>query len=268
MKEKKSGLEISLKNEVAVLKALHKFGWLRTKDLAKIVWQRWDRTYSNREPIFISRPLHTQSGLRMAQTTLKRLLDKKLVLSSVAPDFSKLYTLSQKGANLLQEFGIDTVSGCDLIREFSYDQYRHRVIANGIAIAGILQGFKVFTERQIAQGKWALESGSLHGKKPDCLILNSTSSWWVEVEKSRKNKKDYQQLLQWLCDLFKNCKSVGEKPLLNKAVHIENIVFICTPVFEKKLKSDLLKMGFCADQLQFRLIFLTSLYSLRTISFL
>ena len=106
----KSGIEIALANEVEVLKALHKFGWLRSKDLACLIWQKRDKRFSNREPEFC-KPISSPSGLRMAQITLRRLKDKKLILSAATPDNSQIYALSQKGANHLNAVGIDSVSG-------------------------------------------------------------------------------------------------------------------------------------------------------------
>lgn len=264
---KRSGIEIALANEVEILKALHKFGWLRSKDLASLIWQKKDKRFLNKEPEFC-KPVSSPSGLRMAQITLKRLKDKKLILSALTPDNSQIYALSQKGANHLNAVGIDTVSGKDLIRLFSIDQYRHRVISNEIAISQILQGFKVFTEREVAQNKWHFDKTGYLGKKPDCFIQNKEYGWWIEVERSRKNKKDYASLLKWLNRVFESCKRPHEKPALTTQVDLQKIVFICTPVFEKKLIADLNKMGWNEDQIFLRLIFFNSLYSFRSAAFL
>lgn len=264
---KKSGIEIALVNEIEVLKALHKFGWLRSKDLASLIWQKKDKRFLNREPEFC-KPVSSPSGLRMAQITLKRLKDKKLILSALTPDNSQIYALSQRGANHLNSVGIDTVSGKDLLRFFSFEQYRHRVISNEISISGILQGFKVFTEREIAQNKWHFDKAGYLGKKPDCFIQHKEYAWWVEVERSRKNKKDYAFLLKWLNEVFKNCKRPHEKPALTTQISLQKVVFVCTPVFEKRLIADLIRMGWNEEQIYLRLIFLRSLYSFRQVSFL
>jgi hypothetical protein len=264
---KVSGREIALKNELSVLKVLHRFGWLRSKDIATLVWQAWDKRYSNKEPVFI-KPVHTSSGLRMAQITLKRLIVNGLVLSSKAPDSATLYALSQKGVNRLNDVGIESASGKDLLRVFSIEQYRHRVISNEIAIVANLQGFKVFNERQIAQNKWLFNQEGFNSKKPDCLIYNQKSAWWIEVEKSRKNQRDYQVLLNWLNDVYKQHQRAYEKPILKASLYLEKIVFICNPIFEKRLIEDLIKKGWNEDQISLRLIFLTSLYSLRQITFM
>lgn len=264
---KESGIQKALDNEVKVLKALHKFGWLRTKDLGCLVWQTADRKYSNKEPEFCQ-PTHSPSGLRMAQITLKRLRDKKYILGATAPDGSKIYALSQRGANHLNAVAIDTVSGKDLLRFFSFEQYRHRIISNEIAITGILQGFRVFTEREIAQNKWHFDKAGYLGKKPDCIIQNKEYAWWIEVERSRKNQKDYVFLLKWINEVFAESKRPHEKPALTTQISLNKIAFICTPVFEKRLISDLEKMGWSEEQIFLRLIFLRSLYSFRQLSFL
>lgn len=263
----KSGIEIALTNEIEVLKALHKFGWLRSKDLASLIWQKKDKRFSNNEPEFC-KPVSSPSGLRMAQITLKRLKDKKLILAALTPDNSNIYALSQKGANHLNTVGIDTVSGKDLMRFFSFEQYRHRVISNEITISGILQGFKVFSEREIAQNKWYFDKAGYLGKKPDCFIQWKEYGWWVEVERSRKNQKDHAFLLNWLNAVFENCKRPHEKPVLTKTLSLQKVVFICTPVFEKKLVADLIRLGWSQEQIFLRLIFLQSLYSFRQINFL
>lgn len=262
----KSGLEIANENEIKVLNYLHKFGWLRSKDIASLVWQIPDKKFSNFEPEF-KKCIYTKGGLRMAQITLKRLKLNKLVLSAEAPDNSTIYALSQKGANRLGEAGIESISGKDLIRIFSFDQYRHRVISNEIAIAGVLQGFKVFTERQIAQNKWLFNEKGYHEKKPDCLIINRASAWWIEVEKSRKNKKDYEALLNWLGVVHQHCKRPHEKPEL-AGLGLRKIVFICSPVFEKRLMNDLMKLGWDEESIYLRLAFEKSIFSFRQAYFL
>lgn len=133
---------------------------------------------------------------------------------------------------------------------------------------GVLQGFKVFSERQIAQNKWLFNENVYYGKKPDCLIQNRNYAWWIEVEKSRKNQKDYQALMKWLNDVHQECKRPHEKPELKPGLEIHKIVLICSPVFEKRLINYLLKAGWDKDRINLRLIFFKSLYSFRQTYFL
>lgn len=263
----KSGLEVAHHNEMLVLKALHSFGWLRSKDLGSLIWQKRDKRFANREPVF-GQPVCSPSGLRMAQITLKRLKENKRILSATAPDNALIYALSQKGANQLSEIGVSTISGKDLMRLFSFEQYRHRVIANELAISALLQGFKVFTEREIAQNHWYYDKAGYLGKKPDCLIQNKEYAWWLEVERSRKSQKDYAFLLSWLNKVFKHCIRPHEKPALINTLLLHKVVFICSPVFEKRLIADLSKMGWSEEQVFLRLLFLPSLYSFRQACFM
>ena len=39
----KDGRALARENELNVMRALHRFGWLRTRNLAALVWQRWAR---------------------------------------------------------------------------------------------------------------------------------------------------------------------------------------------------------------------------------
>ncbi len=263
----KSGLAIATDNEISVLRYLHQYGWLRSKDLASLCWQKHDRRFSNSEPEFI-RPIYTTSGLRMAQITLRRLKIKKYVLTAYAPDNSIIYALSQKGVNRLNTLGIDSVSGKDLLRQYSFEQYRHRIISNELSIAGQLQGFKVYAERQIAQNKWLFNYKGLNGKKPDCLILNRDYCWWIEVERSKKNQKDYLALIKWLDEVHKSSKRPHEKPVLTRNLALFKVVFVCSELFEKRLVGDLIKLGWELDMIYFRIFFLKTLYSFRQLYFL
>lgn len=263
----KSGLAVAFDNEIKILNNLHRFGWLRAKDLAPLIWQKADKRFSNKEPEFIV-PNSSPSALRMAQKTLKRLVQKKLVLTATAPDLSKIYALSQRGVNQLSDFGIIAGSGKDLIRFFSFEQYRHRVIANEIGIASILQGFRIFSEREISQNKWYFNEDGYHGKKADLLILNKDFAWWVEVERSRKNAKDYAHLISWLNEIFSNCRRPHEKPKLLDNINLQKVIFICNPIFESKLLRDLKKTGWTDENIFLRLVFLSSLYTFRQSHFL
>ncbi len=94
MANHKDGRITARENEIRVLRALHRCGWLRTRDLAALVWQDWARNPAG-EPS-LKPPTSTASGLRMAQRTLRRLRDKRLVLSSHAPDGSIIYALAAR----------------------------------------------------------------------------------------------------------------------------------------------------------------------------
>ncbi len=261
----KDGRAIARENEMRVLRALHRFGWLRTRDLAALVWQHWARNPA-REPCLKS-PEPTSAGLRMAQRTLRRLREKRWVLDNRAPDGSIIYALSETGARQLSAMGIRATSGKDLVRAFSSSHFRHRCIANEIAISGIRQGFKVATEREIAQGRWPGGETGIAGKKPDVLLRGDGAVWWVEVERSRKNAKDYTRLLNWLSSIARDATQSGGPALLGTELRWAKVVFICTEAFRQKLMRDLAARGWQQSYFAALLSFETTLYRFEDILF-
>lgn len=261
----KDGRAIARENEVRVLRALHRFGWLRTRDLAALAWQHWLKQPVG-EPD-LRPPLASASGLRMAQRTLRRLAAARQVLRGQAPDGSVIYALSEAGARRLQQFGVPAASGKDLIRSFSAAQFRHRCVANEIAIGTIIAGFRVSTEREIAQDRWLGGADGISGKKPDVLLHGGGRAWWVEVEKSRKNAKDYARLLNWLTKVRSDVLRASGPVLLGSGLLWAKIVFVCTSAFQAKLCRDLLGVGWKKDSIDSLIMFAPSLYSFEDIRF-
>lgn len=242
----KDGRQIARENETRCLRALHRFGWLRTRDLAALCWRRWATKPSGPPGLGPTSP--TASAVRMAQRTLRRLLDARLVIMGQGPDGSVIYALSEGGARVLKNVGITAISGKDLVRGYSSAYYRHRCIANQIAIAGIVQGFRASSEREIAQGLWLGGEAGIAGKRPDVLLRSGNQVWWIEVERSRKNAKDYKALLAWLGKvLLDSTRSDGSR-LLGPGQVWRRVIFICTPAFEAKLRKDLESAGWSRQQ--------------------
>ena len=258
----RNGRIIATENEIRVLRGLHRFGWLRTRDIATLVWQRW-QSQPFGEPD-LRPPVATTSGIRMAQRTLRRLVDARQLLRGQAPDGSRIYALSQAGARRLQHSGIAASSGKDLIRTFSTGQFRHRSIANEIAISGILAGCRVSTEREIAQDKWLGAAEGIAGKKPDVLLRADNRIFWCEVERSRKNAKDYAKLLKWLKLVASDAG--GESRMLGDGQLWAKVVFVCTSAFEVRLRRDLLAAGYKKSLFYTLLCFETKLYRFENIA--
>ena len=84
---------------------------------------------------------------------------------------------------------------------------------------------------------------SLAGKKPDVLIRSGDTAWWVEVERSRKNAKDYAGLLNWLGTVAHDAFQAASSELLGEKVRWGKVFFICTPAFQAKLTRDLAAAG-------------------------
>lgn len=262
---KQDGRIVAQGNEVRVLRALHRCGWLRTRDIAALVWQRWARQPTG-EPSLLP-PTPTSAGLRMAQRTLRRLRDKRQVLSSRAPDGSLIYALAEAGARALQELGVAAATGKDLMRTFSAAHYRHRCIANAIALGAIIEGYRVSTEREIAQGLWLGGEAGIAGKRPDALIRGDSRVWWVEVERSRKNSADYARLLAWLVAVRQDIASPASSVLLGPNLRWAKVVFICTEAFQRRLKRDLIAAHWNELMLSQYVLFSTALYGFEDINF-
>lgn len=262
----RDGRAIAHDNEVRVLRALNRFGFIRTRDLAVLVWQRWAAQPPTAEPDLQPRQ-PTAAGLRMAQRTLARLRDSRQVLSSRAPDGSTLYALAEAGARRLQAMGISATTGKDLLRQFSSSHYRHRCIANEIAIAGIVDGFRVTTERETAQGLWFGGTDGIAGKRPDAVLRASHRLWWVEVERSRKNAKEYGRLLDWLEVVRQDAGRGNGAMLLGAGLTWAKVVFICLPAFRSKLSRDLVERGWQKNQVAALISFECSLYKFEDITF-
>lgn len=266
MGERQDGRLIAQANETNVLRALHRFGWLRTRDLACLVWQGWAKSPAKGGPS-LAPPVARRSDIRMAQRTLARLRKHKLILTSQAPNGSLIHALSEKGARALQGLGVPASTGKDLLRDYHAAYFLHRNIANEVAISGILAGYRVATERETAQGRWLGGMNGVLGKKPDVLLKAGNLAWWVEVERSRKNRKDYAKLLKWLDAIWQSSTRLGEPVPLTEQVQLRQVVFICTPAFAKKLAADLQARGWSTEQLAARVRFEQLLYVFEAIAF-
>ena len=131
----------------------------------------------------------------------------------------------------------------------------------------MLQGFRISTEREIAQGYWLGGEAGIAGKRPDVLLRAGGSVWWVEVEKSRKNAKDYQALLKWLDAMFPRPPARTPFEASGLRLKCEKVIFICSLAFEAKLGRDLQARGWAPEKVKAFLIFDTELYSFEDIDF-
>ena len=256
---RKDGRQVARENEARVLRALHRFGWLRTRDLAALCWRRWAFRPSGTPGVGPTLP--TTSAVRMAQRTMRRLRDARQVITARGPDGSCLYALSEGGARALEDAGVTAISGKDLVRNYSSAYYRHRCIANEIAISGMVQGFRASTEREIAQGLWLGGEAGIAGKRPDVLLRSGDRVHWVEVERSRKNAEDYKALLVWLGKVLQDSTRRDGARLLGPGQVWGRLIFICTPAFEVKLRKDLAGAGWTAKQVDALSSFESALYS-------
>ena len=258
------GRVIARENEVRVLRALHRFGWLRTRDLSVLAFQPWSRKVMGLPNLAPSQS--TASAQRMAQRTLRRMKVSRLVLSATGPDGCQMYALAEAGARVLQDIGVPARTGKDQVRTFSFSHFRHRCISNEVAVSAISQGFRASTEREISRGRWIGGENGIAGKKPDVLLRNGGHWWWVEVEKSRRNAKDYTALIAWLCHVLRGAAATPTPPIYPGVTRLA-VVFICTPTFRAKLVKDLISRKWQESQILATMSFETSLYSFEAINF-
>ena len=264
MAKKKDGRVTARANEVRVLRSLQRFGWLRTKDVAALCWTRW--ASKPNDALNLAPVQANASSLRMAQRTLKRLKLKRCVLASQAPDGSFVYALAEAGVRLLLQLGLQSQSGKDLVRNFSSAFFRHRCISNQIAIAAITQGFRVSTEREIAQGLCPGGVQGIEGKRPDVIVRDGKQAIFCEVERSRKKSAEYQALLLWLEKILR-LKANVYVSLEVENLFLIQVIFICTDAFRIRLQKDLEARGWMVSQQETLINYSTTLYNFRDIIF-
>jgi hypothetical protein len=136
---------------------------------------------------------------------LRRLKTTKQVLPRLAPDGATVYVLAQAGAKRLgAEADVNAKSGKDLIRNLG--NYEHRCRCNEFAIDQLLEGNRVYTEREIQAGQAPFKN-VLH-KTPDGLVFDKQDRhWfgWVEVERGYKKTADFQKMLRFIYHVLGGC---------------------------------------------------------------
>ena len=263
--EVKDGREVGIEEQTGIMRLLHRFGWLRTRDLASLSAGAAPKTPPKEGPS-MKPPIASPVDIRRVQRHLSRLREIRMVLMTQAPNGSWIYALSEKGARTLQGIGVPASTGKDMLRRYHAAFFLHRNVANEVAISAILQGFRVSTEREIAQGKWIGGSEGIFGKRPDVVIRAGSEAWLVEVERSHRNSKDYTHLLAFLNKVWHGCR-VGERADLGNGHQLRQVVFVSTQGFAKKLTKDLLEQGWSPEALAVRIRFETSLYKFKDIAF-
>lgn len=185
--------QIAASNETAILIYLHRFGWLKTRQIAALVW-----------------PESAEGGgYSMAQRTLRRLKLARKVIAKIAPDGATIYALGRGGAQLLRETTEieDAKTTRDCMR--SLPAYDHRALANDLAIAWIAQGKTAWTEHEVQTGRAPVK---VHrGKIPDLLLDWSEKTVaaddevvlaWVEVENTWKSNRELDKMLAFFCTVL------------------------------------------------------------------
>lgn len=252
------GRELARRNELKILKLLHRLGWARSREAACL----WMPSRSappkggfSPEPVYVS-----GSALRMAQRTLGRLREQRLVFTHVGPDGSHLYALTEGGARVLQGMDIPATSGKDWLCRFSMNQYHHRRLANELAIIAMLQGYRIRTDREIAQGLGIGGVEGVQGKRADVTARSGKTLYWGEVIRSRLNARDYAHTLTWLHGLWQAGRNLWLPAPLPEGLELAQVVFLADRAFAERLTRDLKDLGWSDELIEHRLKFKLSLY--------
>lgn len=255
--EKNDSREQARHSEQRVLKSLHKMGWLRTRDLAALHWMPRQKGGPSFQPAVIE---VTASARRMAQRTLRRLRQQNKVLWTQAPDGSLIYGLAEAGVRQLQDMGIPAKSGKDIVRRVSLSFFHHRRLANEITISALLQGYRASSEHEIAIGEWLGSKDDVDGKKPDVLVRSGKDVWWVEVERSRRNERDYEKLLTWLKTVWAPVRGSDNPAPLPEGHRLQKVVFVANNPFIERVCADLRNAGWSDSLIDRRISSVQLLY--------
>lgn len=154
---------IGERNRLTLCRYLHRFGWLTSRMVARLVWDDFSQ------------------GWPMARRTLKALQDDGMVIKRALPQGGDAYLLSAKGARFLNEReGLDACSGQGL----TLGNPIHRACSNWYLIDALRNGWQVITEHEISTDRGPVRV--LDGKQPDGILLGEGEAVWLECEHSWK----------------------------------------------------------------------------------
>jgi len=164
-------------NRLAILKWLHRFGWLTSRMISELVWN------------------DIPSKLAMAQRTLANMQKAKLVVKRELPIGGNVHLLGARGADLLKsEYGISAESGSRL----KLGNPLHRSASNWYLIRELAKGNEVKTEHEIQTGKVPISKR--YGKVADGFVLTKQGVVWLEVENAWKNRGRRAEILKFCAD--------------------------------------------------------------------
>lgn len=157
---------IGERNRLTLCHHLHRFGWLTSRMVARLVWGDASQAWP------------------MARRTLKALQDDGMVIKRALPQGGDAYLLSAKGARFLNEReGVDATSGQSL----ALGNPVHRACSNWYLIDALRSGWQVITEHEISTDRSPVRV--LDGKQPDGILLGEGEAVWIECENAFKSNK-------------------------------------------------------------------------------
>lgn len=210
----------------AVLEALHRFGWLPTRDLSTLIWPRHQGTSCAKRSLARLR----RAGY-IAQTATQVTRGRGgAVIADRAPDGAVISVLTEAGAAFLRaNRELPAVPGEHLLPGFAAT-YRHRCLSNQFVIDWLKKNAEtsgtICTEYEIATRRSVLnrKDGCDGDKIADAFIVqDAPNSWlaarrreaekmgwkfvpqrwatWIEVENAYKKAPEQKKMGRELCRL-------------------------------------------------------------------
>ncbi|QTX19923.1 hypothetical protein [Comamonas aquatica] len=169
--------EIRLRKDVAALRFIHLFGWLRITSLGTLM-----------------KP-HTATSLEAGSRLARSLISRQLVLARRLPEGAgQALVLAAAGVRLLAEYDIHAVSGKSIGQTVGKEwtpstTWKHDILAHGVLCELFKLGYAVMPEAEIRRRVGIL------AKLPDGLARSPDGTWlWLEVENARKSGPHMRRL--------------------------------------------------------------------------
>jgi hypothetical protein len=188
----KDGRSVADQNEVEVLKAVRYFGHLRRTEVARAVWPRSSH----------------RSAYLMAHRTVKRMLEKGLLLERANTLGGLSLVLASRGVQRLALQNISAVEGYDM-SSISGPQFFHRTVGTCFLIDRSRNAEMVFGEYAINRNWSPLTLDQLkqdYKKIPDGITVASGSARgysdsyraldWIEVESAFKPEAELLKVIR------------------------------------------------------------------------
>lgn len=217
------GRLIAEANELRLLRALHRFGWLTARQIARLLWPG------------------QRQGRRMAQRTLRRLGEQGLILPRRLPYGVIGYVLGAGGARVLRARDATQThvrGGRDLKLKHPY----HRAIANDYLIDKALEldacigdeTVGIWTEHEIQRGLAPSPEAYPEGKKfvPDGMWYQGPMTSWIEIENAAKSRRRKDEILTFANAVLStnSNKNSRYRRLIqdqNTVGHIQDFTILC-----------------------------------------
>ena len=201
-----TGFELRHENDVLGLGWIHRFGWLRSAELGRLMWP------------------NDKHARTRADRVIRGWLDRKLVIERQLPDGARrAVVLSEAGARFLQDLGSGGArSGKDWgetdgERWHPNLAWQHDLVATGVLVYLFEDGYDIVPEKTLRRDNPGLV------KIPDGLAWNSEQVIWLEVEKARKTGKAMHELAAAICVVAEGTCQVlsGQRPTIAMIAFIQ-----------------------------------------------